>query len=92
MMDEVKQYHFHVDLFCVHDGKAYFVRQSRPLPKRVAEREFEQTVAEYRMQVGKFHVRPARDSDRETRYPGAIRIAENHRLVIVLTRCDCDSH
>jgi len=92
MMEEVKRFHFHVDVFCVHQDKVYPVRESRPLPKRVAEREFEQMVAEYRMQVGKFRIRPARDSDRETNYPGAVRIAENHRLVIVLTRCDCDGH
>jgi len=86
---ERKEYHYHVDLFCRHDGKAYFVRQSKALPKRVAKREFDLVVQEFRMQVGKFQVRPARDADRETAFPGAVKIAENHRLIIVLSRCDC---
>jgi len=92
MMEEVKRYHFHVDVFCVHEDKAYPIRESRPLPKRVAEREFIRTVEEYRMQVGKFRIRPAREVDQVTNYPGAVKIAENHRLVVVLTRCDCDEH
>ena len=91
MMEE-KKYHYHVDLFAVHAGKAHFVRQSRALPKPVAEREFLRTVEELRLQVGKFRIRKARDDDRETSYPGALRIAENHRLVVVLSRCDCDEH
>jgi hypothetical protein len=91
MMEE-KRYHYHIDLFCVHDGKAHFLRESRPLPKPIAEREFENTIAEYRLQVGRFRIRPASDADRETQFPGAIRVAENCKLVIVLSRCDCDSH
>jgi hypothetical protein len=92
MMEEVKRYHYHIDVFCRHEDKAYPISESRPLPKPVAEREFLRTVEEYRMQVGKFHIGPARDADREAVYPGAIKVAENHRLVIVLSRCDCDKH
>ena len=88
-MEFVERYHFHIDVFCKHDGKVYFVNQSRSLPKRVAKREFDLVVQEFRLQVGKFIIRPARDTDRESWCPGAVKIAENHRLIIVLSRCDC---
>jgi hypothetical protein len=89
---EEKRYHYHIDTFCRHEDKAYLISESRPLPKPVAEREFLRTVEEYRVQVGRFQIRPARDADREKSFPGAIKIAENHRLIIVLSRCDCDGH
>ena len=86
----MERYHYHVDVFCrTNDGRAYFIRQSRPLPKRMAKRQFDLVVQEYRLQVGRFNIRPARDTDRESWCPGAVKIAENHRLVVVLSRCDC---
>jgi len=88
---EERKYHYHVDLFCINSGKAHFIRQSRALPKRIAIREFERTVEELRLQVGKFQIRKAGENDRES-FPGSLRIAQNHLLVVVLSRCDCDEH
>jgi hypothetical protein len=81
--------HYHVD---VCDAQSRPLWSTRPLPKSAAEREFKRLVNEYRQQVGKFTVRPATERDRENGFVGAIKLACNHRLVIALTRCDCDAH
>jgi len=81
--------HYHVDVF---DTKSHPLWSTRALPKSAAEREFKRLVSEYRQQVGKFVIRPATEKDRESGFVGAIKLAVNHRLVIALTKCDCDSH
>jgi hypothetical protein len=81
--------HYHVDVF---DTKSHPLLSTRAMPKSAAEREFERLVDEYRKQVGKFTIRPATEKDWENGFVGAIKLAVNHRLVIALTRCDCDSH
>ena len=81
--------HYLVDVF---DTKSHPLWNTRALPKSAAEREFRRLVNEYRQQVGKFVIRPATEKDRESGFVGAIKLAVNHRLVIALTRCDCDAH
>ena len=81
--------HDHVDVF---DTASKPLWSTRALPKSAAEREFKRLVSEYRQQVGKFVIRPATEKDRESGFVGAIKLAVNHRLVIALTKCDCDSH
>lgn len=78
--------HYHVDLFEVRDGKFYFMMDSEPLPKRVALREFKRRVGELAEQVGKFALSRCGGDD----FPGAIRVARNHRIALAVTRCDCD--
>jgi hypothetical protein len=81
--------HYHVDVF---DTETNPLWSSKALPKSAAEREFRRLIDEYRQQVGKFTIRPATERDRESGFVGAIKLAVNHRLVIALTRCDCDAH
>jgi hypothetical protein len=81
--------HYHVDVF---DAASNPLWSSQAMPKSAAEREFRRLIDEYRQQVGKFIIRPATEKDRESGFVGAIKLAVNHRLVIALTRCDCDSH
>jgi len=81
--------HYHVDVF---DTASNPLWSSQAMPKSAAEREFRRLIDEYRQQVGKFIIRPATEKDRESGFVGAIKLAVNHRLVIALTRCDCDSH
>jgi len=85
---EREQFHYHVDIMSVD---ARLLDSSEPLPKAAAERLFRQKVEEFRPQVGRFVIRPANESDWEERgLVGAVRVATNHRLIISLTRCDCD--
>lgn len=82
------QWHYHVDVFKIKNGVAYFERDSKPLiGKSVAWRAFEAEVEEARKQVGKLTITKCSNDE----FPGAIRIARNHRIAIVLSRCDCDS-
>jgi hypothetical protein len=81
--------HYHVDVF---DTASNPLWSSQAMPKSAAEREFRRLIDEYRQQVGKFIIRPATEKDRESGFVGAIKLAVNHRLVIALTKCDCDSH
>jgi len=81
--------HYHVDVF---DTASHPLLSTRAMPKSAAEREFRRLVNEYRQQVGKFTIRPATEKDWENGFVGAIKLAVNHRLVIALTRCDCDAH
>ena len=84
----MKQEHFHVDVMTVESRPIW---SSTALPKSAAERLFKEKVSELRLQVGKFHIRPARAMDWERGFVGAVRIAQNHRVIIVLSRCDCDA-
>jgi len=81
--------HYHVDVF---DTASNPLWSSQAMPKSAAEREFRRLIDEYRQQVGKFIIRPATERDWENGFVGAIKLAVNHRLVIALTRCDCDAH
>lgn len=82
----MEKMHFHVDEFEVVSGRYYFVRDSEPLPKRAALREFKRRVGELAKQVGKFALNRCGGDD----FPGAIRVARNHRIALTVTRCDCD--
>jgi hypothetical protein len=64
----------------------------RRCPRVQRSESLSDSVNEYRQQVGKFTIRPATEKDRESGFVGAIKLAVNHRLVIALTKCDCDSH
>jgi hypothetical protein len=86
---ERADFHYHVDVF---DTASKPLWSTRALPKSAAEREFRRLIGEYRQQVGKFTIRPATEKDWESGFVGAIKLAVNHRLVIALTRCDCDAH
>ncbi len=83
------QRHWHVDVM----NRATFVEWTSPPigAKGAAKRAFEAKVAELSAQVGKFHIRKATDADRRSFAPGAIKIAENHRLFVILSVCDCDT-
>ena len=85
---EREQFHYHVD---VMTPDSHLIVSSPALPKSAAKRLFRSKVADLQAQVGKFRVRSAVASDAEKGFVGAIRIAENHRVVVVLTRCDCDN-
>jgi len=78
--------HYHVDVLTTESRPLW---SSPALPKGAAKREFEQVVGEYRKQVGKFVIHSATERDWERGFVGAVRLAENHKLVITLTRCDC---
>ncbi len=82
----MERIHYHIDEFVWDGEKFLFVRDSEPMPKRKANREFREMVEELSKQVGRFVVSRKPDSS----FPGAIRIALNHRVAIALTRCDCD--
>jgi len=84
---ERSAFHYHVDIL-TPDSRP--VASSAALPKSAAERLFRQKVEEYRQQTGKFIVRPATERDWARGFVGAVKVAVNHRLVISLTRCDCD--
>jgi len=81
--------HYHVDLF---DTACRPLWSSQALPKSAAKREFWRLVKEFTPQVGQFTVRKATERDRERGLVGAVRLAINHRLIVSLTSCDCDSH
>lgn len=78
-------YHYHLDEFEIRDGKAHFIRESRPLPKRVALRRFKERIQELACQVGKFSIHRKCPDE----FPGGIVVAKNHRLILVVSRCDC---
>jgi len=87
MQQETQRGHYHVDLVAA----GYVIWSSEPLLKSAARRLFRAKVDELKWQVGKFTVRQATDSDRlEKGLLGAVKIAENHRVMVVLSKCDCD--
>jgi hypothetical protein len=81
--------HYHVDVF---DTKSHPLLSTRALLKSAAKREFRRLIDEYKKQVGEFIIRPATEKDWKNGFVGAVKLAVNHRLVIALTRCDCDAH
>jgi len=85
---EREQFHYHVDIMTPESRP---IVSSPALPKSAAERLFRRQVEEYRLQTGKFLIRAATANDQEAGFIGAVRIATNHKLVIVLSRCDCDA-
>ena len=88
MMERERYEHYHVDLVAA----GYVVWSSEPLLKSAARRLFWERVNELKQQVGKFVVRQATDSDRLGKgLLGAVKIAENHRIMVVLSKCDCDA-
>jgi len=84
---EREQFHYHVDVM-TPDSRP--IMSSPALPKSAAERLFKKAVEEYRLQAGRFVIRAATPKDWEDGFIGAVRIAKNCRLVVSLTRCDCD--
>ncbi len=80
--------HWHIDIL---DSRMVPLWSSgRIYSKGAARREFSRIVEELGRQVGKFVVRRPSEEERATALPGAVRIAKNHRLVVVLSGCDCD--
>jgi hypothetical protein len=70
--------HYHIDWFERVGSDIYPTRSSEPLDKTTASRLFAATVEELRRAVGPM-------------FPGCVVRAENHRVVVVLSRCDCGS-
>lgn len=77
-------FHYHVDRFEFLSGKWMFVEDTKPITKRQARREFFRIIDELSKQVGRFNV-----IRHDENFPGAIRVAMNHRIAIALTKCDC---
>jgi len=86
---ERSQFHYHVDIMT---PDARLITSSPALVKSAARKLFMKTIDEYRQQVGKFLVRRATEADLKAGFIGSVKIAFNHKLVISLTRCDCDVH
>jgi hypothetical protein len=83
-MMEVRE-HFHIDWFEIRGGEVWPTRSSEPLDKTEAGRRFAAIVEELRRSVGPMAiVRGAHPL-----VPGCVARAENHRLIVVLSRCDC---
>jgi hypothetical protein len=79
--------HFHIDWFEVRGGEIWPMRSSGPLDKTTAGRLFAATVEELRRVLGPVVV----TRGEHPLFPGSIARAENSRVVIVLSRCDCGS-
>jgi hypothetical protein len=79
--------HFHIDWFEVRDGEIWPTRSSEALDKSEAGRRFAAIVEELRRAVGPMVI--ARGS--HPLFPGSVLRAENHRVIVVLSRCDCGS-
>jgi len=83
---EVRE-HFHIDWFEVRGGEIWPTRSSEALDKTTAGRLFAAIVEELRRAVGPMVV----TRGAHPLFPGSIARAENHRLIVVLSRCDCGS-
>jgi hypothetical protein len=79
--------HFHIDWFEKRGAEVWPTRSSEALDKTTAGRLFAAIVEELRRAVGPMVV--TRGS--HPLFPGCVVRAENHRVVVVLSRCDCGS-
>lgn len=78
--------HYHIDLFEKSDRGLRFVNDNCAIySKSTARHQFRQIVKELTAQVGKFKIHRQPHPE----IPGAIKYAENHRLVVALSVCDC---
>jgi hypothetical protein len=83
----MERFHFHVDWFEKKGAEVWPTRSSEALDAAEASRRFNEIVAELRRSVGPLTViRGAHPL-----FPGCVVRAENHFLVVVLSRCDCGS-
>jgi hypothetical protein len=83
----MEQFHYHLDWFVRQGSDIYPTRSSGPLDKTTAGRLFAATVEELRRAVGPMVV----VRGEHPLFPGSVVRAENHRVVVVLSRCDCGS-
>ena len=86
-MEAREHVHFHIDWFEVRGGEIWPTRSSEPLDKNEAGRRFAAIIEELRRALGPMVV--TRGS--HPLFPGCVVRAENHRLIVVLSRCDCGS-
>jgi hypothetical protein len=84
---EMERAHYHIDWFERVGSDIYPTRSSEPLDKTTASRLFAATVEELRRAVGPMTV----TRGEHPLFPGCVVRAENHRVVVVLSRCDCGS-
>jgi hypothetical protein len=83
----MERFHYHLDWFERRGSDIYPTRSSEPLDKTTAGRLFAATVEELRRAVGPVVV--TRGS--HPLFPGSVLRAENHQVIVVLSRCDCGS-
>jgi hypothetical protein len=83
----MERFHYHLDWFERCGSDIYPTRSSEPLDKTTAGRLFAATVEELRRAVGPMVV----TRGEHPLFPGCVVRAENHRLIVVLSRCDCGS-
>jgi hypothetical protein len=83
----MERFHSHVDWFEKRGAEVWSTSSSKALDAAEASRRFNEIVAELRRSVGPLTViRGAHPL-----FPGCVVRAENHRVVVVLSRCDCGS-
>jgi hypothetical protein len=81
------KFHYHIDWFERRGSDIYPTHSSEPLDGSEAGRRFAAIVAELRCAIGPMSV--VRGT--HPLFPGCVARAENHSLIIVLSRCDCGS-
>jgi hypothetical protein len=79
--------HFHIDWFEIRGGEVWPTRSSEPLDKATAGRRFAAIVEELRCAIGPMAI----VRGEHPLFPGSVVRAENHRVIVVLSRCDCGS-
>jgi len=84
MMERI---HYHIDWFERRGSDVYPTNSSEPLDGSEAGRRFAAIVAELRRAIGPMTV----VRGEHPLFPGCVVRAENHRLVVALSRCDCGS-
>jgi hypothetical protein len=83
----MERFHYHIDWFERRGSDIYPTHSSEPLDGSEAGRQFAAVVAELRRAIGPMTV----VRGEHPLFPGCVVRAENHRVVIVLSRCDCGS-
>jgi len=79
--------HFHIDWFEIQNGNVWPTHSSEALDKNEAGRRFAAIVEELRRSVGPMTI----VRGEHPLFPGSVVRAENHRVIVVLSRCDCGS-
>ena len=82
----MERVHYHIDWFERRGSDVYPTHSSEPLDGSEAGRQFAAIVAELRRATGPMTV----VRGEHPLFPGCVVRAENHRLIVVLSRCDCD--
>jgi len=83
----MERFHYHIDWFERRGSDVYSTHSSEPLDGSEASRRFTAIVAELRHAIGPMTVVKGPHPE----FPGCVVRAENHRLIVVLSRCDCGS-